>query len=149
MTRKMTFWIGFCVASFAVMSMGCATKTVRLPDGSLGTKRVLMPQVGVTVSVVNNCAPLLDVVRSGVVLFSRLAYGELAAVPLVSSPLGGRSRRMPLTVRGYMENSAGEVVYLGSATKTFSVNTSQGSEEEVWEVDRLRRAGSRGGCSEQ
>lgn len=133
MTKQKLF-----LAFVAVVASGCAT--VRMPDGT--TTRYFMPQVGVVVRVVNNCAPLMDFERVGGVVVKGLPFGGSATVPLVSTAFSGSSRRMPLIAKGY----TGENVYLGSLTREFHVNTSQGSREEFWEVNRLNLPGRLGGC---
>ncbi|MDZ4205633.1 MAG: hypothetical protein U1C12_00225 [Patescibacteria group bacterium] len=99
-------------------------------------------QVGVTVRVVNNCAPLLDLERVDGVEVKGLPYGSSASIQMVSTPFSGNNRQMSLMAKGYGLN----LEYLGSITKIFHVSTSQGSREEIWEVDRLRLPGGRGGC---
>jgi len=122
----------------AVAASGCAT--IRQADGT--TTRYFLTQVSVVVRVVNNCAPLMDLERVGGVVVKGLPYGGSATVPLVSTPFSGSNRRMPLTAKGYTE----KMVYLGSISREFYVNTYEGTREEVWEVSRLNLPGGRGGC---
>lgn len=112
-----------------------------------GTEWYVMAQVGVTVRVVNNCAPYLDLERVGGVVVKGLAYGDSATIPMASTPFSGSNRQMPLTAKGYrIAPGSTARVYLGSVTRDFSVSTYEGSREEVWEVDQLRLPGGRGGC---
>ncbi len=127
------------IAAIALVTNACTT--VRLADGT--TQRFAMVQVGVVVRVLNNCTPFLDLERVGGMVVKGLPYGESATIPLVSTPFGPGNREMPLTAKGYSAN----MEYLGSVSKTFYVSTSEGSREEVWEIDRLNLPGGRGGCS--
>lgn len=129
----------FLAMLITLVASGCANKG---PVNTTPQRRVVMWQVGVRVHVVNNCAPLLDLERDGRIEIKGLPYGESAQVPLVSTPFSGSSRRMFLVAKGYTEKSE----YLGSYTRQFSVNTSRGSQEEVWEINRLNLPGGRGGC---
>ena len=123
----------------AVTVGGCAHKG---PVNTTPQRRVVLWQVASIVHVINNCSPLLDLERRGLVEINGLPYGESAQVPLVSTPFSGSSRRMFLVAKGYTE----KLEYLGSATRQFSVSTSRGSQEKVWEVNKLRLPGGRGGC---
>lgn len=134
MTRL--FWVGLLAI---VTSGGCAV----IPVGGVnGPQLYIMTQVGVVVSVVNNCAPFLDGDATSGIAFRGLPYGSSATVPLVSAPFGGSYRSMLLTVKGYNERRE----YLGSATQEFYVSTYDGSRSAVWEVDQLRLPHGRGGC---
>lgn len=119
---------------------GCAVVPVR--PHSVITGGFGFYQVGVTVRVVNNCAPFLDLERVDGVEVKGLLYGSSATIHMTSAPFSGSQRQMSLTAKGYSQNQE----YLGSATKIFHVSTHQGSREEVWEVDRLRLPNGRGGC---
>lgn len=117
---------------------------VAIPVGGSGsgTQLYLLYQVSVVVRVVNNCAPHGELSTVSGVVVKDLRYSDSTTVPLISMPFSGSSRQVSLTFKGYTDNKA----YLGSMTKTFYVDTSQGSREEVWEVDRLNLPGNRGGC---
>ena len=126
------------VMPVALVVGGC----VALPGGPHGTQLFVMYQIGVTVRVVNNCAPFLDLESVGGVVMKGLPYGDSTTIPMVSAPLSGSYRRMSLTAKGYTASR----VYLGSATVEFHVSTYEGSREEVWEVNRLHLPNGRGGC---
>lgn len=129
------------VVLVAVAASGC----VAVPRPG-GTEWYIMLQVGVSVRVVNNCAPYLDLERVGGVVVKGLAYGDSATIPMASTPFSGSNRQMPLTAKGYTVAKDGSRVYLGSVTRDFHVSTYEGSREEVWEVDRLYLPRGRGGC---
>ncbi len=129
----------FLVVALAVSAASACT-TIRNPDGT--TQRYLMLQSGVIVRVLNNCAPFLDLERATGIVVKALPYGGSVTVPLVSTPLSGSSRRMPLTAKGY----TADMEYLGSITREFYVSSSEGSHEEFWEVNRINLPGRRGGC---
>jgi len=116
---------------------GCLT--VHTPSG---TQRFVLPQVGVVLRVVNNCAPFLDIWAPTGLIVMGLPYGEVSTVPLVSQSYSGRTRKVEVTVQGYTKDRE----YLGSDAKSFTVRTSQGSYQETWEVARLRLPNRRGGC---
>ncbi|MBI2674039.1 MAG: hypothetical protein HYX23_02030 [Candidatus Zambryskibacteria bacterium] len=130
---KNIFFVLLLVAS------GCAVVPVRpyAVTGGFG-----FYQVGVTVRVVNNCTPFLDLERVDGIEVKGLPYGSSVTVHMTSTPFSGSQRQLSLTAKGYGSNRE----YLGSATRIFHVSTYQGSREEVWEVDQLRLPGGRGGC---
>jgi hypothetical protein len=133
------FFVFILVVVVALVTSGCVT--IQYPDGS--EQKFAMLQVGIVARVVNNCAPFLDLERVNGLVVEGLPYGGSVTIPLVSTPFTGSNRRMPLVAKGYNENRE----YLGSSTHMFSVNTSQGSQEEVWTVDRLDLPTRRGmGC---
>ena len=136
---KIVFWVVVVFLALLVLFSGCAVVPV---SSRVVTSGFGFYQIGVTVHVVNNCAPFLDFERAGEVEMKGLPYGSSGAIHLTSLPFSGSDRRMSLTVKGYGRNRE----YLGSMTKTFYVNTHSGSREEVWEVDSLRLPGGRGGC---
>lgn len=134
MKRFLFTWL---IATVVISCVRCAT--IQTP---YGTRRFIMPQVGVVVRVINNCAPLLDIEDVGGVLMAGLPFGESTTVPLVSSPFSGSNRDMPLIVKGYTASRE----YFGSATQTFHVSTYDGTRKEVWEVNSLRLPNGQGGC---
>lgn len=133
-----------CALTVTLAACG-GMRTVRLPDGSLTNKRIVMIQSGIVVSVVNNCAPLLDIESVGGRHFINAKFGESVTVTGVARPLSGYgySRRIQFTVKGY---SADRTIYLGSSTREFSVSTYEGTHEETWVVDQLALPTNQGGC---
>ena len=131
-------------ALLAVLATGCARVTY--PDGTVRT--YVMTQVGVFVRVVNNtCAPKLELETIDGVVHPGLPLGSSATIPLESRPFSGSSRRMILIAKGYRELPSGKREYLGVITRQFSVNTYNGTDNDVWIVDDLRLPGSGwGGC---
>ncbi len=127
------------VVLVAIATSSCAV----IPVGGVnGPRLYLMYQVGVVVSVVNNCAPFLDGEATSGIAFQGLRYSGSTTVPLVSAPLSGSYRSMFLTVKGYNEKRE----YLGSATREFQVDTYRGSQSAVWVIDRLTLPNGRGRC---
>ncbi len=124
----------------ALVVSGC----VAIPVGGSGsgTKVYVLYQVSVIARVINNCAPHLELENISGVVVKDLPYGSSTTIPLISLPFSASNRQVSLTVKGYTDKRE----YLGSMTKTFYVSTYEGSREEVWEVDRLRLPGGRGGC---
>lgn len=102
--------------------------------------RTLCLQVCVAVRMVNNCAHVLDVEDINGPL-GRLAYSQSETFVLVSTAFSGNNRFMPLVVKGWAKDGK----YLGSETRQFYVDTSEGSRREVWEVDNLNLPRN-GGC---
>ncbi|OHB17044.1 MAG: hypothetical protein A2544_00895 [Candidatus Zambryskibacteria bacterium RIFOXYD2_FULL_43_10] len=123
----------------SVLVSGCVVGPVR-PYGI--THGFGFYQIGVTVRVVNNCTPFLQLDTVSGIEVKELPYGSSVTVHLTSAPFSGSQRQLSLTAKGYGPSRE----YLGSSTKIFHVSTYQGSREEVWEVDRLRLPGGRGGC---
>lgn len=112
----------------AVLSAACAPYMVG------GQRRmVLMPQVGVVLSVVNNCAATVSVESGGVVVDPDLPFGGSNSLPLSSRAFSGYNRAIVATVKAY--DAVGK--YLGSATHPFHVDIYQGTYESTWVVDRL------------
>lgn len=129
----------FGIALAAVLAGGCVAFPV---GGSDGTRFYIPYQVGVFARVVNNCAPYLDLETVNGIVQKGLPYGSSATIPLISTPFGGSYRQMALVAKGYNEKRE----YLGSVVAVFHVSTYQGSQAEVWVVDRLHLPGGRGGC---
>lgn len=124
------------LAGILILASGCAG-VAHLP------RMYLMPQVGVILTVVNNCTPVLDGDSpTHGVLFRNLPYGSSVTLPLSSVAFSGSSREIAVLVRG--STKAG--TYLGSATRTFYVDTYRGTRSKVWEVDHIRADGNPGGC---
>ena len=123
------------------MLMGGCITTRDMVGGGV-EQRFLMTQVGVVVRVRNNCTALLDLETVNGPVYRGLVYGNAITIPLVSTPFSGTSRYMLLTAVGY----TAEREYLGSITRRFSVDTYEGSRQDVWEVDQLRLPKGRGGC---
>jgi hypothetical protein len=121
----------------ALYLSGCVT--VMQEDGT--RQRFLFLQAGVMLRVVNNCAPSLTVESVSGVMVSNLAYGSSITIPLAPAPLS-RNRQLVLVAKG--AGSSRE--YLGSQTRTFYTDPSQGTREEVWEIDHLSLPNGRGGC---
>ncbi|MEX0932408.1 MAG: hypothetical protein WDZ61_00745 [Parcubacteria group bacterium] len=103
----------------------------------------LMPQVGIILTVVNNCSPFLDVSSpTHGDLATGLPYGDRVTLPLSSVAFSGSNREIEVYVQGHTSKR----VYLGSDTKTFRVNVRSGTRGEVWEVRRLNASNRTGGC---
>ncbi len=129
----------FVCVLIALAVGGC----IGFPISEGGRGKIYVPyQVGAFVRVVNNCAPYLDLETVNGVVKEALPYGGSVTVPLISMPFGGPHRAMALTAKGY--TAARE--YLGSMTAVFHVNTYQGSQVAVWEVNQLNLPNGRGGC---
>ncbi len=128
----------FLLTLVALVTSNCATTGI--VGGPMRT--VAMPQVGVRVHVVNNCAPTLDLESDGRVEVKGVPYGASAIVSLSSRPFSGSSRGLFLVAKGYTLKSE----YLGSETRQFYVSIYEGTREEVWEINYLRLPSGRGGC---
>ncbi|MEX2013835.1 MAG: hypothetical protein WD896_00580 [Parcubacteria group bacterium] len=127
------------VTLIVLVTSGCVAIPVGGPNGA---QLYILYQVGVVVSVVNNCAPWLDGEATSGTTFQGLPYGSSTTVPLISAPFGGSYRSMVMTVKGYNEKRE----YLGSQTREFYVSTYDGSRSTVWVIDRLDLPKGRGGC---
>lgn len=125
------------LALMALQMTGC----IRYVDVT-GRQRVgVMLQVGIILTVVNNCSTLIDIERGGTVK-SGLPYSQSAVLALESTPFTGSSRNISVTVKAYGLNNE----YLGSQTQVFSVDTGSGTYEKTWEIDYVRLPNGRGGC---
>ncbi len=107
---------------------GCASSNVG------GQRRtVFMPQVGVIMTVQNNCAPFVSVESIRGVEVAELPFGESATLPISSRAFGGYSREIWVMVKAYASN----LVFLGSTMFREYVDTYQGTQDRLWQVDRL------------
>lgn len=113
----------------AVMASGCATAVY--PDGS--RHRVPMPQIGVIVTVTNYCSPFVGLYHGAELQAPLVPYGASARIPVSSLAFSGPYRRVHLEVKAFEMG----LNPIGSATRTFGVSTYQGSQPELWLVDRL------------
>lgn len=118
----------------ALAASGCA---LPMPNGTV-VRIPPLSQIGASVRVLNNCAPILDIESVGGLIVVGLPYSGSHTVWLESAAFSGSHREMTLIVKGY---SADRRVYLGSAQKTFTVNIHQGSRAEAWEINQLRLPG--------
>lgn len=116
---------------------GCS---VHMPNGT--TVRILS-QVGITVRVVNNCAPIVDIESSRGVVVAGLPFSGSHSVAWESDAWSGNYRKMFLTAKGY---SADRQLYFGSYTKEFTINVRDGSKAEPWEINNLHLPGAHQNC---
>lgn len=116
------------VLILSLLASGCATHIV---GGQRGI--VFMPQVGVVISVVNNCSAKVSVESGGVMADPDLPFGGSNNLPIASRAFSGYNRAVVVTVKAY--DAAGK--YLGSTTRQFHVDIYQGTYETTWVVDRL------------
>jgi len=115
----------FLTLAFIVPMSGCYT----LRQGE-NVQQYSNARPAMLVRVINNCAPNLDIEGASGTIRSNLGFGESFTVVL-ARPLFG-SGQMILVVKG-----AADGKYLGSVSKTFNVNSSQGARETPWEINRL------------
>jgi len=127
----------------SIAASGCATRTYRTSNGALVTRRVVLPQVAISVKVTNDCAPILDLETIAGIVFPGLKYSESATVPLMPVSSNQGTRSMTLTVKGY---DPAKSLYLGSDERQFSVSTYSGSNEDTWRVTSISLPNGRGGC---
>jgi len=125
------------VGLIALAVSGCS---VHMPNGTIVR---ILPQVGMSVRVVNNCAPIIDLESANGLAVVGLPYSGSHTVWLESAPFSGDHRRMFLTAKGY---SADRSIYLGSVTKEFAVSIHHGSGTEPWEINELRLPGRHHRC---
>ena len=104
----------------SIAASGCATRTYRTSNGALVTRRVVLPQVAISVKVTNDCAPILDLETIAGIVFPGLKYSESATVPLMPVSNNQGTRSMTLTVKGYDPVKS---LYLGSDEPQFSFIT--------------------------
>jgi len=131
------------VLVLAIFAGACAVRTVRLPDGSLVQQRTAMSQVGVQVSFLNQCAPIVDLEDGNGPVFFGVRYGETVVVPISSTAFSGYNRNVFLRAKAHGRDRS---ELLGSSTKEFYVNIHYGSRSEEWTLDRLDRPTPGGGC---
>lgn len=123
---KKVFW----AVLLAALTTGCATAVY--PDGT--RRRVPMPQVGVIVTVTNNCSAFIQVEHGAVSLVGPIPYGRSARLPVSSLAYSGTSRSISLEAKAY----DGQSRYIGSVSRGFQVSIQRGTREvPVWQVDRL------------
>jgi hypothetical protein len=119
---KKLFW----VALLAILASGCAQ--VVYPDGS--RRRVPMTQVGVVLTVQNDCAPVLEAYQDGILMMANIRRGQHATFPLVSAAFTGSSREVEVLFKYY--SLIGDTLnYLGSLVERFWVNIYGGSESRT------------------
>ncbi|MDP2641897.1 MAG: hypothetical protein Q8P21_01235 [bacterium] len=124
----------FALALLALSAMGCATKIVQLPDGTIVKRRGMMPQVGVIVTIKNNCSPMMAIESIHGPEVSNLAYGKSATLPIPTRAFSGDSREIWVMISAYTASS----VYIGSAVLRERVSIRQGTRDGVvWQVDQL------------
>ena len=118
----------------ALATSNCATVTY-----SDGTKRrIPLSQVAVIVTVLNNCAPFIDVYDAEGAIRRGIGYSGSVTVPLISDAFSGPYREMPLILKAYRPSRAGNgVEYLGSISRRFGVSTYYGSQRVDWTIDHL------------
>jgi hypothetical protein len=134
--REKIFKISFALA-IMVMASGCATRRIELPDGTIVRDRVAMPQVGIDLGVINNCAPWLVIDSLNGREVSQLAYSMRAQLPIPSKfVLGNSSREIWVIARAY-SGFPSPATYIGSLELREYVSTYQGTQEKSWRVDRL------------
>ena len=133
----------FSVGLIVLAVSGCA---LHLPNGSV----VQIPapplsQVAVTVTVINNCAPVIDLESTYGVIPGAVGipYSGSRTVRLESTAFSGPFRTVFLTVKGY---SADRTVYVGSITRQFTVNTYEGSTAVPWTIKVLHLPGRPNRC---
>jgi hypothetical protein len=114
-----------------ISSWGCAPRIVN------GKREwVVMSQVGLVVTVQNNCSALMSVESLYGLEVRMLPFGDSATIPIATRPLsGGRSgsRQIWVMVKAYDRN----MKFLGSAEMRESVSVSRGTRDRLWQVDDL------------
>jgi hypothetical protein len=118
----------FFIVLVSGMTCGCAVKNV---NGHRGW--VIMPQVGVVVTVQNNCAANLSVESLYGNEVKNLAFGESATIPIASRPFSGYNREIWVMVKAY-DNA---LKYIGSAELREYADTYSGTRDKLWQVDDL------------
>lgn len=124
----------FVLALVAFAASACATRVIHLPDGRVAVSREAMPQVGVILSVRNNCAAFLVVESGGIPRNVGLPFGKSDRIPISTSAYSGLGYRT-IEVLASAQDAQGR--YLGSITERFDVDTYRGTYERTWVVDRL------------
>lgn len=124
---------GLFLLAVAFIFAGCAERIVYLPDGRVIQRREVMPQVGVILSVKNNCAASLEIERGGYIVDRGVPFGRSDRLPLSTTAFTGDSRQIVVTASAH----DGRGRYLGSATRSFYIDVYRGTYEETWVVDRL------------
>ncbi len=127
------------VAALVAASLGgCAARIVELPNGTIVRSRRAMPQVGVIITVVNNCAAWLVIDSMNGREVGSLAYSMRATVPIPSRFLVGSYYREIWAMARAYSGPPGPTTYIGSVEFRESVSTYQGTRDRLWQVDRLR-----------
>jgi hypothetical protein len=129
---KRVLWAIFALFLVGLFT-GCATRIVELEDGTVRRVREILPQVGVVVTVQNNCAPVLSVQSLHGTEVKSLAFGKSATIPVSSRPFSGYNREIWVMVRAYDSS----MNYLGSAELREYADTSYGTRDKLWQVDDL------------
>jgi hypothetical protein len=123
----------FFMLVMASMMCGCATRIVELEDGTVRRVREILPQVGVVVTIQNNCAPMLSIQSLHGTEVKSLAFGKSATIPVSSRPFSGYNREIWVMIRAYDSS----MNYLGSAEMREYADISNGTRDKLWQVDDL------------